>query len=150
MYLIINHTKHTVSRRIVSADTIKYLSVTPAVEEPIGTIAMYRDDGFLMSEDNADSFKRKFMVGTVLTLTNEEEVVVEPTPEPELTPAELREQAYNTEAIIEWDGKYITVTEAATLWQYYAAEGSEKATELTALIAAAKATIREQYPDEEV
>ena len=51
----------------------------------------------------------------------------EPEPEPVLTPAQQREEAYNTEAIIEWDGELLTVTEAAQLWQYYAAEGSEKA-----------------------
>lgn len=66
----------------------------------------------------------------------------------ELTPAEKREQAYNEDACIELGGEMITVTAAATLWQYYAAEGNEKADELQALIAAAKAAIREQYPDE--
>lgn len=29
MYLMINGTKHTVSRRILTGDTVKYLSVTP-------------------------------------------------------------------------------------------------------------------------
>lgn len=66
------------------------------------------------------------------------------------TPAEKREEAYNSEAIIEWNGEMLTVTQAATLWQYYAAEGSDKAAELTALIATAKQTIRDKYPDEEV
>lgn len=65
----------------------------------------------------------------------------------ELTPAEKREQAYNVEKIIYWDGKDITVTEAATLWQYYAAEGNEKAEQLTILISFAKQSIREKYPD---
>ena len=63
------------------------------------------------------------------------------------TPAEQREEAYNTEAIIPWDGQYITVTAAAQLWQYYSAEGNAKAEELQTLIAQAKATIREKYPD---
>lgn len=63
------------------------------------------------------------------------------------TPAQQREQAYNTETIVSWSGEMITVTQAAQLWQYYAAEGNEKATELQALIAEAKATIREKYPD---
>lgn len=67
----------------------------------------------------------------------------------EPTPAEHREKAYNTEKIIEFNGSNITVTEAATLWQYYAAEGSDKAAELTALIAEAKETIRAKYPDAE-
>lgn len=71
----------------------------------------------------------------------------EPEPEPVPSPAEQREEAYNTERIIAWDGKMLTVTEAAQLWQYYAAEGSEKADELTVLIAEAKAVIREKYPD---
>ena len=72
-------------------------------------------------------------------------------PEPEQpTPAQLREEAYNTQAVIPWDGEMLTVTEASQKWQYYAAEGNTaKTDELTALIAEAKASIREQYPDEE-
>ena len=65
------------------------------------------------------------------------------------TPADLREEAYNTTPLIEWEGQMRTVTQAATKWYYYAAEGSAKADELQALIAEAKETIREQYPDEE-
>lgn len=65
------------------------------------------------------------------------------------TPAEMREEAYNTQAIIDFDGSMLTVTEAAKQWQYYAAEGNTaKTDELTSLIAAAKGSIREQYPDE--
>jgi hypothetical protein len=66
------------------------------------------------------------------------------------TPTEQRENAYNTDPVIEWGGDMLTVTQAATLWQYYAAEGSEKANELQTLIATAKQTIREQFPDKEV
>lgn len=66
------------------------------------------------------------------------------------TASQMRENAYNTEQVIEWDGAMITVTEASQKWQYYAAEGNTvKIDELTALIAEAKASIREQYPDEE-
>ncbi len=75
------------------------------------------------------------------------EVTVEDVGSP-LSPAEQREAAYNTAKIIPWDNGYITVTEAAQLWQYYAAEGNPKAEELTALIAAAKAQIREEYAEE--
>lgn len=64
-----------------------------------------------------------------------------------MTPAEQREYAYNTQPIIEWEGEMLTVTQAATKWQYYAAEGSEKANELTSLIVVAKEEIRKQYPD---
>ena len=69
----------------------------------------------------------------------------EPVPVPrELTPAEKREQAYNTVACVEWDGDMLTVTQAAQKWMYYAAEGrTDKTDKLTALIAAAKQAIRE-------
>jgi len=63
------------------------------------------------------------------------------------TPSQNREKTYNTQPIITWDGQLLTITQAATKWQYYAAEGSEKATELQTLIAEAKAQIREKYPD---
>ena len=66
------------------------------------------------------------------------------------TPAQLREEAYNTQAVIPWDDEMLTVTEASQKWQYYAAEGNTAKTDaLTVLIAEAKASIREQYPDEE-
>ena len=63
------------------------------------------------------------------------------------TAAQLREEAYDADAIIDWHGEYITVTKAALLWQYYAAEGNDViTTELTAKIAEAKASIRDKYP----
>lgn len=64
------------------------------------------------------------------------------------TSAQLREEAYDTRPVIEWDGELLTVTAAAQLWQYYAAEGSVKADELQALIAQAKAAIRVEFPEE--
>lgn len=66
---------------------------------------------------------------------------------PAPAPAEQREKAYNEERLIEWNGDMLTVTEAATLWQYYAAEGSEKAQMLTTLIVKAKEAIRGKYPE---
>ncbi len=89
MYLLINGNKHTVSRRIVEGDTIKYLTVTPEPEDISGTIQMFRDDGFLMSEDNADNFERRFIVGTLLTMTNKPEPVPVPMPDPEPSADEL-------------------------------------------------------------
>ena len=81
MFLSINGKIHSVSKRIVKGKTIKYLSVTPAVEEITGKIQMFRDDGFLMSEDNADEYSRKIYVGTLLTLTNEPEPPEPPEPQ---------------------------------------------------------------------
>ena len=64
------------------------------------------------------------------------------------TPEELRERAYETDKVISYEGKMLTVDEANRKWQDYQAEGNSKANELTTMIANAKATIREQYPDE--
>lgn len=65
------------------------------------------------------------------------------------TGAEKRENAYEVDAIIEWQGDQITVDDANKLWQAYTAEGKVSiAQELTAKIAEAKAQIREEYPDE--
>lgn len=81
MYLLINEKKHSVSRRLVSEDTIKYLSVEPKPESISGTIQMYTDEDFLLSEDNADGFERKDYVGTLLLLTNAPEPTPQPIPE---------------------------------------------------------------------
>ena len=70
MYLMLNGVRHTVTRRLVSADTIKYLGVTPEPAEIMGTIEMYRDDGFLMSTDDSSKFSRKLFSGTLMQLTN--------------------------------------------------------------------------------
>lgn len=68
---------------------------------------------------------------------------------PALTAEAWREQAYNTDPVIPWNGSMLTVTEAAQQWQYYAAEGrTDKTDALTALIAAAKEKIRAEWPDE--
>lgn len=65
------------------------------------------------------------------------------------TPKEIRERLYETEKIISYEGDMLTVDEANRKWQEYQAEGNTKANELTVLIANAKTTIREQYPDAE-
>ena len=74
MYLRISGTDYTVTRRLVSSDTIKYLGVSPNPLNIKGTIEMYRDDGFLMSSDDADKFSRKLVSGTLLQLTNKPEL----------------------------------------------------------------------------
>lgn len=64
------------------------------------------------------------------------------------TNAELREKAYETEKLVNFENEILTVDEANKKWQEYQAEGNTKSTELTVLISAAKNRIREQYPDE--
>ena len=90
MYIKIGKTQYPCTRRIVTGDTIKYLSVSPNPGEVTGKIQMYRDDGFLLSEDNADEYARQTYAGTILTLTNKPEPVPVPTaaPEPQATRAE--------------------------------------------------------------
>ena len=79
----------------------------------------------------------------VVTKWTPSEIPADPVP----TAEEQREIAYNTLLVIPWENEYITVTAAAQLWQYYAAEGSSVANQLTQLIAAAKAEIRRNIPD---
>lgn len=83
MYIKIGDNQYPCTRRIVTGDTIKYLSVKPNPGEVTGKIQMYRDDGFLMAEDNADDYARQTYAGTIFTLTNKPEPVPIPTPAPE-------------------------------------------------------------------
>lgn len=150
MYLNINNNRHYCTRRIVKPQSVTFIGVEPEPEEISGTIEMYRDDGFLMSEDDTAGYERKEFSGTVLVLTNEPVPPEPPTP-PEPTPREKREQAYETERIIEYGDELITVDEANKLWYQYAAEGrSEVTDELTQKIADAKNEIRRMYPDENI
>lgn len=90
MYLKIGDNQYPCTRRIVTGDTIKYLSVSPNPGEVTGKIQMYRDDGFLLSEDDADEYARQTYAGTIFTLTNKPEPVPVPTlaPEPQATRAQ--------------------------------------------------------------
>ena len=74
-----------------------------------------------------------------------------PEPEPEPVdppePSEQRRQAYETMPMVEWHGELITVDAANAVWVQYAAEGSDTAAALEALIHTAKEQIRAMYPD---
>lgn len=83
MYIKIGDNQYPCTRRIVTGGTIKYLSVKPNPGEVTGKIQMYRDDGFLMSEDDASKYARQTYAGTIFTLTNKPEPVPVPTPAPE-------------------------------------------------------------------
>ena len=145
MYITYNGTNYPCKCR--PSSTMVYRGLPDDFPAPVsGEIVLCADDGFVLRTVKAEDYLRQTFEGGVLTLTNSPERTK---PEVVLTPAQQREKAYNTQAIIEWEGQMLTVTRAAQKWQYYAAEGNEKADELTSLIAAAKQTIREQYPDEE-
>ena len=82
MYLMINGNRHTVSKRVANPNEIRYLTVTPEPETISGKIQMYENNGFMISEDDADTFLRSTYSGTLLILTN----IPEPIPvEPEVT-----------------------------------------------------------------
>lgn len=70
MYLMINGVRHTVTQRVVSQDTIKYLGVDPAPSAVSGAIRMYRNDGFLLSSDDSTKFSRKLISGNLVQMTN--------------------------------------------------------------------------------
>ena len=75
MYLIINEEKYTVHSRVVKGGTVRYTSVTPTPGAVSGTIRMFRDDGFLMSEDDTAAYARHVTSGSLLVLTNDPEPV---------------------------------------------------------------------------
>lgn len=94
MYLIINDKQYSVSKRIVTDDTIKYLMVTPEPNNISGIVKMYTNEGFLLSEDNVDDFERKIYTGTLLTVTNKPEYIPQPIPSlPEYVTYEALAQA---------------------------------------------------------
>ena len=67
MYLKIGENQYSCTKRIKSnAGTLKFLGVSPAPGEVSGTIQMYRDDGFLMSEDDTSQYVRQKYAGTLL------------------------------------------------------------------------------------
>ena len=149
MYITYNGTNYPCQCR--PSATMVYRGLPDDFPAPVsGEIVLCADDGFVLRTDKVTDHLRQTFEGGVLTLTNTSEMQAVPeSGTTELTPAQQREGAYNTQPVIEWEGQMLTVTQAAQKWQYYAAEGSEKADELQGLIAAAKQDIREQYPDEE-
>ena len=80
MYLTINNQSYPLRRRRLTSQSVTYYGMTEMPETVSGTITMYRDDGFEMSVDDADSYARQVKSGTVLVLTNEPEP-----PEPQIS-----------------------------------------------------------------
>ena len=69
--------------------------------------------------------------------------------ERELTPAERREFAYQTEKVCVYEGEEFTCDEMESLfYKYFAETGKEeKCAGIKTVITAGKAAIREEYPD---
>ena len=81
MYLVINNQNYPLRRRKLTAQSVTYYGMTDMPKTVSGTITMYRDDGFEMSTDDADSYARQVKGGTVLVLTNEPEPPEPPEPQ---------------------------------------------------------------------
>lgn len=106
----------------------------------------------LLIEVNDDVFVKEGFIYDSLTNSFREPIeedyqLIKEELKEELTPAQIREQLYNTEPVIEWENKILTITEASQIWLYYAAEDSEKSQILSELIAIEKNKIRLAYPD---
>lgn len=83
MRIEIGGNTYSTSRRILKGDTLIFLSVSPDPDLPAANIKMYRDDGFLISEDDVSEYLRYEYNGTTLTFTNKPKE--QPTPlEPSL------------------------------------------------------------------
>ena len=86
-------------------------------------------------------------VNDIITVTKWTPLEI-PKTEYALTTSQLREEIYNNDPIINWEGSSITVSQASQKWMYYFVEGdNEKANELQKLIKKTKQEIREKYPD---
>ena len=81
MYLVINNENYSLTRRKLMNNSVTYYGMSEMPETVSGTITMYRDDGFKMSTDDADSYARQVKSGTVLVLTNEPEPPEPPEPQ---------------------------------------------------------------------
>lgn len=82
MYLLINNTQYPVSRRRKTEDSVTFSGVNTEPNPLEGTIQMFRDDGFFMSEDTVADYLRHTYNGGTLTLTNLPEPEPQPEPEP--------------------------------------------------------------------
>ena len=81
MYLVINNENYSLTRRKLMNNSVTYYGMSEIPDTVSGIITMYRDDGFEMSTDDADSYARQVKSGTVLTLTNEPEPPEPPEPQ---------------------------------------------------------------------
>lgn len=147
MYIIVNGNTYQNAVRVKSAQWVEYSADGLAGVVAEGVVTRYRDDGFEIGEDAVSDYLRQESIPDGFRLTNIP--VPQPTPEPQvLTNKEKREQEYETRACVEYDGQLLTVDAANKLYLAYSAEGqTERAQELSTLIAVAKAGIRAEFPD---
>lgn len=74
--------KFTLKKRIVTEYTVRYIGVEPMPSKIQGTISVYTDSGYLLSEDKVEDFSRYEINGSTFIITNLPEPEPQPEPEP--------------------------------------------------------------------
>lgn len=83
MYITINGSKFSCTRRESDIYEVRYYGVSPTPENVSGEIALYTDEDFLLRTDPVSAYSRQIIDGARLTLTNRPEAEI---PEPVATP----------------------------------------------------------------
>lgn len=145
MYIITNDQTYPDIRVLSTPHSVQLLGASlTGLTELTGSVTVYADNGFEMQVFAPADYARQEIKDGSWLLTNDT------APQTDLTPKELREQTYETEPIIAYDGDMITVDAANKLFLQYSAEGStQKYMDLQILIGRAKAEIRKRCPDRE-
>ena len=138
MYIEANEQRFQNARRVESADYVDLYADGIASLYDSPAITLYEDNDELIATYALSEMRGMERVGNRLRLYKPSE----------LTSREKREQAYEAQACVEYDGQTLTVDAANRLYLAYSAEGkTERAQALSTLIAVAKADIRAQWPD---
>lgn len=151
MYIITNDQAYRAIRVLSTSRSVRFVGDTlSGLTELTGPVTVYADNDFELRVYTPGDFLRQEITDGSWLLTNVP--LPQPVaPEPQvLSPRERREQAYETEPLIEYEGEEITVDEANKLFLQYSAEGNtQKYMDLQILIGRAKADVRARFPDKE-
>ena len=148
MYIIANGKTYSDIRLYSTASSVRITGGVPLRSDVTDVIHLFSDNGFPLRDINPGDYLRQELTDGSWLFTNTPKQV-QPEP-PVLTPRERREQTYETEPLIEYEGEEITVDEANKLFLQYSAEGNaQKYMDLQILIGRAKADVRARFPDGE-
>ena len=146
MYIVTNNVRYPNIQMEGDSTYVRFVGASLRSPENLpDLLVLYADNGFKLRTVRPIDYSRWVMENGSWLFTNQ------PAPQPvsEPTAKELREEAYETEDIIEYDGTVLTVDEANKLYMSYLAEGNNsKCSQLQQLICEAKTTIRNTYPDD--
>lgn len=138
MYIKANEQKFENARRVESSDYVDLYADGIAGLYNLSVITLHEDNDELIATYTFSEMKGMERVGNRLRLYKPSEP----------TNKEKREQAYETQACVEYDGRILTIDEANKLYLAYMAEGkTERAQNLSIIISVAKSSIRVRFPD---